>query len=120
MPRPKKTSECQYPGCEEHPYIGPVCKDHFEQFQRDNPPGDVDSWLSDARAEADEDDTDRHEPENGVCSHEDCTRECDQDMFCHGCKHFVCEEHAINYDMPMGPHDVEIHFMSEEEAEEYL
>jgi hypothetical protein len=38
-----------------------------------------------------------------------CKKTKDEDHFCHGCKHTVCEDCDTNFDMPFGPHSVDTH-----------
>lgn len=108
------SKECAYHDCEGSPYVGPVCKDHFESFQRSGFPGDVKAWLE---SEAPRDD-DTDETENkGTCAHGDCGKVCGADEFCHGCRHHVCEEHSVNFNMPLGSHSLETHFEEDFEDE---
>ncbi len=45
--------------------------------------------------------------ECGTCHF--CDTVCNADHFCHGCKVHVCEQHSVNFSMPFGGHDVELH-----------
>ena len=38
-----------------------------------------------------------------------CGEESDEDSFCFGCKHAVCENCDVNFDMPFGSHSVDVH-----------
>jgi len=37
-----------------------------------------------------------------------CGKEVDNEFYCYGCEHYICEEH-LGCDAPMGKHDVEEH-----------
>lgn len=40
------------------------------------------------------------------------------DMFCHGCKQYVCEECSVNYNLPFGGHEPEDHLEDPLEEDE--
>ena len=43
-------------------------------------------------------------PKEGPCVR--CKKVCPEDLFCFGCKSFICEEHG---EAPMGPHNHKDH-----------
>ena len=42
-----------------------------------------------------------------------CEEPCTKDDFCHGCKVHVCNDCSVNYDMPFGSHEPELHLIDE-------
>lgn len=38
-----------------------------------------------------------------------CKAPCGPDVFCYGCRQFVCEACSTNPEQPMGGHDVDAH-----------
>lgn len=55
------------------------------------------------------------ENESSVCGHPECDAACDDDNYCFGCKEYICDEHDLNMNMPMGDHLVVEHWEEEDD-----